>query len=256
MFLKNRCFQIESLLWSYTTQRLTAEQNKKVQKHLARCPACTKAMEAYQQITPSVTALREASPPPSQANWQHLVQQIEALPNVASPAKNAKRIYTFGLFSTLAGAYAVMLYMRPQTVTTTIARPPIPNLEMAVIPTVGGEKTGKQAIGIKPTLSPTKSPSIPSKERAKEQYGVRSAFEKMETKHRDNKRSEPMIVRTEPPSTSLAQLNSKREHSLKFALDAEVPIEQTPRSFVMGSVPAGGYSIVPASYEEKELKAW
>jgi len=213
-------------------------------------------MEAYQQITPSVTALREASPPPSQASWQHLVQQIEALPNVAPPAKNAKRIYTFGLFSALAGACAVILYMRPQTVTTTIARPPIPNLEMARIPITRGEQTHKPERVTKPTLSLTKGTPKPSKGRAKEQYGVRSAFEKKQTKHRDNKRSEPMIVRAEPPSTSLAQLNSKREHSLKFALDAEVPIEQTPRSFVMGSVPAGGYSVVPAAYEEKELKAW
>ncbi len=255
MFRKNRCISIESLLWECAAQTLTVEQRRKVEAHIAQCSACREELETCRRITATVTNLREAAPPPSQASWQELRQQIAALPNATRPAKRAPSISMMALFgATLAGACAVLLYLRPQPASTYS-----PNLQVAGLPVKVGVTSHKEdAPPKKPTPQPMKTGKPAPKKRAKDgdEYRVYSAFDKQEFKRSNRKKSEPMIAQNDKPQTDVARIDSNSEHTLKFALDAEVPLEPTSRRFVMGSVPAGGYSVVPASYENKELKAW
>jgi len=112
------------------------------------------------------------------------------------------------------------------------------------------EKQGGNTV-VKPNATATKKPTT---QKPTETIHVQPAFEKTVTPA--PKKSTPMIARRTPNRLEVARTDAGKEHSLKFALDGEMPIEQTQTRYVMGSVPSQEYTISPASYEEKDSKAW
>lgn len=254
MFSKNSCSRIESLLWGYSARTLTAEERETVEAHLTQCAECKATLAEYVAITGAVANLRETTLPASQTNWLELRERIAAFPEPISSAKprfSVARLTLFG--ATLAGACAVFLVLRSQSPPDA----PSVKVEVAGLPAqLSPVRSGERS----PVKSPEKAPAKTApKSKPKSDEGIRvySAFDRREVKSSRHKKSEPMIARSKPLQSDFARVDGNSEHSLKFGLDAEVPVERTERRFVMGSVPANdGYSVVPASYEEKEMKAW
>lgn len=252
MFRNRRCYYIESLLWGYAANTLNATERAEAEAHLANCDGCRQALQTYRQIAPAVAEARETAPPRSQANWEELRQRIEATnsaPNANARRPRAGRFALLG--ATLAGACAILLAMRPHNAPEVA---PI-NLQMAALPASASANVSVTA-GVVKKPAPSSGKTVKPAPGEAEGYRVYPAFEKQEIKRSSHKKSAPMVANYAPAGRVVARNQPDKEHTLKFALDAEVPLERDSSAYVMGSVPSSGYSVVPASYQDKELRAW
>lgn len=253
MFRRNGCSHDEESLWEYAAGASPREAANAMEKRLRECAACREALEAYLALAHGVASLREAEPPASQANWEALRVRLEASPRVSASPMRVFSFKSLGLCgAAFASVCAIALYLRPQTA----VGPPNDYLQVAALPVKPNVPPAKDAATAKPPQKPVKGASAAPKAKPKEEIKLDSAFDRREYKRRDAKKSAPMLAKREPATGFMRDVGEADTHTIKFALDAEAPIERVAPRFVMGGVPTGGYSVAPASYEEKELKPW
>lgn len=72
------CRRIETLLWGYQSDRLTAEERRRVSQHLAECPTCRIAVTELANTVTLVAAFRENASVEPVSGWQTLEARLLA----------------------------------------------------------------------------------------------------------------------------------------------------------------------------------
>lgn len=105
------CKAVSHLLWNYSANRLSADEQALVERHLTTCDTCRAEADAYRQTVDALASMRRDGIPQSRRGWRELQTRLtEPQPRAASGGRWNLPTLGWGVLTAAAGVLAVMFF--------------------------------------------------------------------------------------------------------------------------------------------------
>jgi hypothetical protein len=275
----SECKVVSELLWNYTAQRLTDEQNALVEAHLLRCSSCREELEAYRQTVGALSGFRRSAVPESRANWRDLQARLTA-PPARRPflSPDSWRFSSLAWGSMAAAAVLGLVFMmRPfdqnaaiptqHNAETVQPSPSIAEKQPAPSVARSSHETRTAPITVSTVISPKKAVArnIPARNPViLERHHSRNAIHWSPAAPNESHLARLQRRPASPPALDYASADGGRAASAADAEDfvlspvSSTPDSDMPRNYVIGSV-ASTTRTVSATYnsdDTEEANGW
>ncbi len=267
MMIKRECRAVSRQLWDYVIGRLSESETDRVEMHVARCAACRRELQSTKITAGLVTRYKKEPEPESQATWHALRAEIEHAKKSAAviPSQPVRRgsvlpvwagtLMASAFLATVWSAFQAAdsngvsdaLSLKKRINSPVVSEPPCMSIQLVgpesdrAQSRIASEGSRIQTVGMRPAQSPTRSPMG-------ESPAVETVREPESRTQRNNARRLADKPRGDKPA------DDKRDAVIK----KNPPFAEPQREFVMGSIPASGSRIAPASYgsDSEEAPVW